>query len=86
MSDITLGLFGFSWGMFTVMPFYSIGKNELRGLIEKEEMIKRELEAIESLKSSSDVMRFRSASLKDEATKIHNKIRLLSSEDSDDIA
>ncbi|MDR1289338.1 MAG: hypothetical protein LBJ77_03035 [Holosporales bacterium] len=68
------------------MPFYSIGKNELRGLIEKEEMIKRELEAIESLKSSSDIIRFKSASLKDEATKIHNKIRMLSGEDSDNIA
>jgi hypothetical protein len=70
----------------TTVSFYSIGKNELKGLIKKEEMIKRELEAIASMKSPSDIIRFKSASLKDEATKIHNKIRLLSSEDSDDIA
>ncbi|MDR1476281.1 MAG: hypothetical protein LBI20_03110 [Holosporales bacterium] len=68
------------------MPFYSIGKNELKGLIEKEKKMKRELEAIESLKSPSEVIHFKSASLRNEVIKIHNRIKLLSVGDNDDIA
>ncbi|MDR1034987.1 MAG: hypothetical protein LBL32_03590 [Holosporales bacterium] len=68
------------------MSLYSIGKNELKGLIEKEKIINRELKTVESMKSLSDVIRFKSALLKNEATRIHNKIKLLSSEGSGDIA
>jgi hypothetical protein len=67
------------------MGFCSIGKNELKGLLEKETRMKMELEAMAARQIPGDVVRLKSESLKHEIAIIHNKLKLLSPED-DDIA
>lgn len=71
------------------MSVYSVGKNEVRSLMEKEQKIKKELEEISKTSSSGNICSFRSVMLKNEIKKVHNKLKILSfgsGPDGDDIA
>ena len=60
-----------------VVAFYSVGKNEIRNLLEKEAQIKSELRLLNK-QSSSGVYSFKAIMLSNEMTKIQNKLRVLS--------
>lgn len=69
------------------MSRYSVGKNEIRNLLQKEASMQDELK---SLTNSCDgkIRNFKAIALNKEITKIHNKLRILSfgSNGPDDIA
>lgn len=69
------------------MSFYSLGKNELYYLHQKEAQIKEELKKLE--KSSDNICSFKEIILKNEMKKIQNKLKILTfgyNPDGDDIA
>lgn len=69
------------------MSFYSLGKNELYYLHQKEAQIKEELKKLE--KSSDNICSFKEIILKNEMKKIQNKLKILTfgnNPDRDDIA
>lgn len=69
------------------MSFYSLGKNEIRYLHQKETQIKEELEKLE--RSSENICSFKEITLKSEMKKIQNKLNVLTfgnNTDGDDIA
>ena len=71
------------------MSVYSVGKNEVHSLMEKEQRIKQELEEITKASSTGNICSFRSLILKNEIKKVHNKLKILSfgsGPDGDDIA
>ena len=69
------------------MSFYSLGKNELYYLHQKEAQIKEELKKLEE--SSDNICSFKEIILKNEMKKIQNKLKILTfgnNPDGDDIA
>lgn len=69
------------------MSFYSLGKNELRYLYQKEAQIKEELRSLKV--SSGNICSFKEITLKNEMKKIQNKLKILTfgnNTDGDDIA
>lgn len=69
------------------MSFYSLGKNELYYLHQKEAQIKEELKKLEE--SSDNICSFKEIILKNEMKKIQNKLKILTfgnNSDGDDIA
>jgi hypothetical protein len=68
------------------MPVYSIGKNELLGLIEKENRMRKELDSIKSLIDVSEIMNLKAMFLKNEIAKLHNNILLMTFGTNDNIA
>ncbi|MDR1233599.1 MAG: hypothetical protein LBJ92_00385 [Holosporales bacterium] len=76
----------FSTDGYRSMSFYTIGKNELRGLIAKENRMKMELEKVNSSRISGDIFDMKSQALKHEINLIHNKLKLLTPNSDDDIA
>ena len=70
------------------MSFYSVGKNEIQSLLEKEAQAKNELRAINK-NPTNGVYSFKAIRLANEITKIQNKLKVLSfgnPNDGDDIA
>ena len=70
------------------MAFFSVGKNEIRNLLEKEARIKSELRDLNKNVNKS-VYSFKAIMLHNEMTKIQNKLKVLSfgnPPDGDDIA
>ena len=70
------------------MSFYSVGKNEIRNLREKETHIKDELKILTS-NSSSNVLSFKAIVLNNELEKLHNRLKVLTfgnNNDGNDIA
>lgn len=69
------------------MSFYSLGKNELHYLHQKEAQIKEELRKLKG--SSGNICSFKEITLKSEIKKIQNKLKVLTlgdNFDGDDIA
>ena len=70
------------------MSFYSVGKNEIRSLLEKEAQIKSELRDLNK-DSNKNIYSFKAILLNNEMAKIQNKLKILSFRnpiDGDDIA
>lgn len=59
------------------MSLYSVGKNEIRSLLEKETQIKNELRDLDK-GSSNGICSFRAILLNNEMKKIRNKLKVLS--------
>jgi hypothetical protein len=67
------------------MPFYSLGKNEVRALIDKEKKINDELMQIKH--SDKNVLSIREVALLSDLKKVRAKLKLLRSDsDLDDMA
>ena len=62
------------------MSSYSIGKNEVKNLMEQERLINKKLEEVSSL-STGSVCSFQSILLKKEMERIHTRLTLLSYQD-----
>lgn len=70
------------------MSFYSVGKNEISNLLEKEAQIRSELRNLNK-DSNKNIYSFKAILLNNEMTKIQNKLKILSfgsPSDGDDIA
>ena len=71
------------------MSLYSIGKNEVKCLIEQEAKMKKELETINN-QNKGNIYNFQSIHLQNEIRKVHNKLQILvsgqNSSDDGDIA
>ncbi|MDR0942509.1 MAG: hypothetical protein LBM19_02755 [Holosporales bacterium] len=65
------------------MSFYSVGKNEICSLLEKEEKIKRQLKKIENSRQR-EISSFKAIKLKNEMLKIQNELKVLSFGNDDD--
>jgi hypothetical protein len=65
---------------FFIVSLYSIEKNEICNLLEKEIQLKSELERLSRRNSAGNVYDFRSIMLKSEINKVQNKLRILSLE------
>lgn len=59
------------------MSFYSIGKNEIQNLLEKEARIQHELASLGE-KKNNDIYSFKAIMLTNEMRKIQNKLKVLS--------
>lgn len=58
------------------MSFFSVGKNEVISLLEREAQIKNELSSLEQ-NSKSGICNFKAIALNNEIKKIQNKIKIL---------
>ena len=69
------------------MSSYSVGKNEIRSLLEKEARMSDELKSLTN-DSGSKIHSFKAISINNELEKIRNKLKVLSfgNSSSDDIA
>jgi hypothetical protein len=60
------------------MSIFSVGKNEIRNLLEKESQLKSELKKLAKESTNPNVQNFKTIMLKNEMIKIQNKIKILS--------
>ncbi len=70
------------------MSFYSVGKNEIRNLLAREEYLMDKLAVLTS-SSCSNVLSFKAAALNSELQKLRNRLKVLTfgnNNDGDDIA
>lgn len=69
------------------MSFYSVGKNEIRSLLEKEEHMRDELKVLTN-NSGNKIRSFKAIALSNELEKIRNRLKVLSygNDDGDNVA
>jgi hypothetical protein len=59
------------------VPIYSVGKNEIRNLLDEEKRLEKELRSLVSGSAKSNVSQFKAILLNNEITRVKNKLKVL---------